>query len=186
MPFKFALKTFEDNKRPTDAKSEEPAKKPRVTVALSGGTMVQRGFKLPAPATPRPPAKAPKAKDMVIGTFKPLPPPDAVRAKLCIDNPLIMAIDVETHACTRQKILEWRVGRFELLTKLGEKDAEFLRIVQIGWTIGRRGTPDVQPQVHLIKPDGFVIEAQATKKKQTKGSYSERTRPRTRVSLKSY
>lgn len=125
--------------------------------------MARRGFKFSDFATP-PPRKAPKIKDIVIGIFKPLPPPDDVRAKLSIDNQLVMAIDVETHAFARQKVTEWRRGRFGFATKLGEEDAEFLRVVQVGWTIGLLGAQDVRQQVRLIKPRGFVIEAQATGK----------------------
>ena len=90
--------------------------------------MGRRGFAF----AKAPPAKVPKADKLVVGVVGRLPPPEAVKEQLVSDNPLIMAIDVETHALVRQSVKEWRLGRFGFRTKLSDEDADFLRIIQVG------------------------------------------------------
>lgn len=118
------------------------------------------------PSAP-PPKKAPKAKDLAIGAAPPLPPTDAVRAKLVCDTELLMAIDVETNALVPTKKSSpswWRPGRFGFLTTLDDDDLAQMRVVQIGWTIGKRGDDAPKTETRLIKPCGFVVEQSATAK----------------------
>ena len=70
--------------------------------------MGRRGFVVPS-FHKAPPTKAPKTDKLVVGVVERLPPPDVVKEQLVSDNPLVMAIDVETHALVRQSIKEWRL-----------------------------------------------------------------------------
>ena len=65
MPFKFALKTDPDNKRQSDAKTEEPPKKPRVATPNVSSLVIMEKM-----ATPQRAQRLPTTADMVMCIYK--------------------------------------------------------------------------------------------------------------------
>ena len=123
-------------------------------------------FSLAAAAAPPAKKATPRASDLVIGHVAALPPPDAVRANLAGCGPLLMAIDVETHALVPSAPRKswWRTGRFQMQTTASEEQLATLRVVQVGWTIGMVDGAAAQTRSELVRPHGFTIDASATEK----------------------
>ncbi len=84
MPFKFALKTTEENKRPTDAKGEEPAKKPRASTPNVSSLVIME--KMP---TPQRAQRLPTSADLVMCIYKALRAPCNVHHVVALQTTMI-------------------------------------------------------------------------------------------------
>ncbi len=114
----------------------------------------------PQPA-PKKVYSTPKADQCVVGPPRPLPPPQEVVDALGTTE-LFVGVDVETHQLAPRNKTRGSVGKFGLWSAdLGETCAE-LRIVQLGWCIGRLDAERPETKVKLIKPSGFVVDPAAT------------------------
>ena len=106
------------------------------------------------------PAKIPKVSELVVGMPK-VPPPKEVMDKLkgC---ELIIGIDVETHDLIQGNTLLWIPGQFGFQSKTDLSIISALRVVQIGWAIGKTTASTLDLQLrrgqrestifHRIKP----------------------------------
>ena len=124
------------------------------------------GFVLGKGVPQPPPKKVPKAVELTMddGT---LPSPSAVTlAFFTSQSDFWIAIDVETHdLIPNTNDVGWVLGQYGHSCRIDGPTIVDLRIVQIGWCIGRcSSTNGPVVKSSLIKPDGFSISAAATAK----------------------
>ena len=111
---------------------------------------------------------------------KSLPAPPRVVEQLD-GSSFFVGIDVETHALVprgsnRQSF--WKTGEFGFLTTADDEALSLLRVVQIGWAYTTKDSDAPIIKSCLIKPEGFAIEASATKKHGIKHDFAlEHGRP---------
>ena len=71
-------------------------------------------------------------------------------------------IDVETHELAPPNKKRGAIGKFGLFgADLGDTCAH-LRLVQLGWTVGKLNDDTPCTKVRVVKPTGFVIDPAAT------------------------
>ena len=99
------------------------------------------------------PVKVPKVSELVVGMPK-VAPPKEVMDKLK-GSDLIIGIDVETHDLIQGNTLLWIPGQFGFQTKTDASIISALRVIQIGWVIGKTTTSAPQVKSEIIKPNGF-------------------------------
>ena len=115
-----------------------------------------------------PPRKKPaqsiirKVADLTAGPPPVVPAPDYVVSKL-LPCALIVAIDIETHDLVRGNTKAWVRDQFGLLSKTPPETLSTLHAVQLGWAIGT-SRQDMVVKEMLVRPQGFSITPDATKK----------------------
>jgi len=109
---------------------------------------------------------APKVCELEFGYCSQSSPPDNVR-KLLADAKCFFAFDVETHKLvptTTATILK-NGQKANLYSRVASQDLSALRVVQIGWAVGR--VDDAHEPVvkaYVVKPEGYTIDEEATAK----------------------
>ena len=78
----------------------------------------------------------------------------------------VMVIDVETHELiqNREMLKFWATSKSGLATRVTEACRESQRIVQLGWAIGDLHGHNPQTTEMLVKPEGFEVDPEVTKK----------------------
>ncbi len=114
---------------------------------------------------PQPPVKklfkAPRADQCITGPPLPTKPPPEVVAAFG-STELFVGIDVETHELAPPNKKRGAIGKFGLFgADLGDTCAH-LRLVQLGWAVGRLGDDTPLTKVRVVKPNGFVVDPAAT------------------------
>ena len=123
----------------------------------------KRAFVMQAPTPAKTTRRTVKAADLVYGTPGPLPPPVEVLNILGCQT-LFLGIDTETHKLVPRNRSRTDIGKFGLWTAdLGDA-CSHLRLVQVGWSKGELCCEKPSTTARLVKPDGFVIDAEATAK----------------------
>ena len=132
--------------------------------SASGGNhtsrkVARRGFVL-CTQKDAPKAITPRAEDLRPGLPLAVPPPPAVAENLA-GAELLIGIDVETHDLISGNT-NWRPGQFGFLTKVTDDTLNTLRIVQLGWVVGK--VDDSAPSVkqRFVRPAQFDITSAAT------------------------
>ena len=121
----------------------------------------------------RPPAQAkaartsPKAADLKLDDGCLPPPPTKTLSHFQRPCGMWLALDIETHELIPNTALYqgWVPGQFGHLCCINGGQLQDLRIVQIGWSIGRFEACSVPlTKSLLVKPDGFIISDAAAAK----------------------
>ena len=146
--------------------SAQPSAMARSTQELEERPAVvkkKRAFVMQAPTPAKTTRRTVKAADLVYGTPGPLPPPAEVLNILGCQT-LFLGIDTETHQLVPRNRSRTDIGRFGLWTSdLGDVCSQ-LRLVQVGWCKGELHWEKPKTTARLVKPEGFVIDADATAK----------------------
>ena len=134
-----------------------------------GNAQRKRGFSLAHCAVAASPKKlkVPKIHELIFSAVPPpFPPTDAVRAKLFSGVELLMAIDVETNVLVPKLSSppRWQASIFGHEIRVEDEQLSHMRVVQIGWTVGKRGGGTPNTQSRLINPSGFVVDSLAADK----------------------
>ncbi len=132
----------------------------------SAGAKRPGGFVLGKGVPQAPPKKVPKAAALITDDGTLPPPPAGTLAKFTEPCGLWMAVDIETHELIpNTKDQGWVTGQFGHSCRIDRPCIADLRIVQLGWCVGRFSSTAL-PVVKstLVKPEGFTISAAATAK----------------------
>ncbi len=132
----------------------------------SAGATRPGGFVLGKGVPLAPPKKVPKAAALITDGGTLPPPPAGTLAKFTEPCDLWMAVDIETHELIpNTKDQGWVTGQFGHSCRIDRPCIADLRIVQLGWCMGRFSSTAL-PVVKstLVKPEGFTISAAATAK----------------------
>ena len=109
----------------------------------------------------RKPTKIPKLSHLKFGVAEPAPQAVAEKFKNC---DVIVAVDIETHSLVPENTKRWVEGQFGFKARVGNETVANLRIVQLGWAVGERSVQSPSTFGVVIKPDGFAITPEASRK----------------------
>ncbi len=153
----------------SSSESRRPPPNRRAACAMtvgSAGAKRQGRFVLGQGVPHAPPKKAPKVAALTIDDGALPPPPPATLELFAGECDHWVAVDIETHELVpASKDYFWVTGRYGHNCRVDSAALELLRVVHVGWCVGRFSSPD-PPRVSqvLVRPEGFEISKAASAK----------------------